>query len=261
MERNGLTPHQGSSRLDSREHLLTDGAATQWHSPSRECCSRHPWRCSRTGHVQHSGTEQPQPQPAAAPPPQIRARRTDGSAHAHPPPAGPRCSHVAPRAAPSPRGGPAEPGGLREWRRRAVLPRPLRRRAARGGGRCAAGGVRAVSLRGRPGRGAPRPRGLLGATQRCQPPLRARDGRQPRRQRPRADPQETAGSARQEAGKLPTPHFFCLALSAESNSRRFVLRSALFFFFFFFACCAGLFRFSSTFPHVCLFRAPGGRVG
>lgn len=197
---------------------------------------------------------------AAAPPPQIRARRTDGSAHAHPPPAGPRCSHVAPRAAPSPRGGPAEPGGLREWRRRAVLPRPLRRRAARGGGRCAAGGVRAVSLRGRPGRGAPRPRGLLGATQRCQPPLRARDGRQSRRQRPRADPQETAGSARQEAGKLPTPHFFCLALSAESNSRRFVLRSALFFFFFF-ACCAGLFRFSSTFPHVCLFHAPGGRVG
>lgn len=116
---------------------------------------------------------------AAAPPPQIRARRTDGSAHAHPPPAGPRCSHVAPRAAPSPRGGPAEPGGLREWRRRAVLLRPLRRRAARGGGRCAAGGVRGVSLRGRPGRGAPRPRGLLGATQRCQPPLRARDGRQP----------------------------------------------------------------------------------
>lgn len=52
--------------------------------------------------------------------------------------------------------------------------------------------------------------------------------------------------------------FFCLAFSAESNSGRFVLCSA---FFFFFSCCAGLFRFSSSFPHVCRFRASGGPVG
>lgn len=79
-----------------------------------------------------------------------------------------------------------------------------------------------------------------------------------RRQRPCTDPQETAGSARQEAGKLPTLHFFFVWLFLRNPTREGLCCARLFFFF---SCCAGLFRFSSSFPHVCRFRASGGPVG
>lgn len=121
-----------------------------------------------------------------------------------------------------------------------------------------AAGLGRVSLRGRPGGGAPRPCGLPGATQRCQPALPARDGRQP------------AGSGRAQILRKPRGRlgrklencrpctFFLFGFFCGIQLGKVC---AVLGFFFFFSCCAGLFRFSSSFPHVCRFRASGGPVG
>ena len=124
-----------------------------------------------------------------------------------------------------------------------------------GFGRCRCGAARAEARRVRAGCWAPRSavsrrsgRGTGGSP--------AGSGRARIRRKPR-------GRLGRKLENCRPRTFFCLALSAESNSRRFVLRSALFFFFFFFCllrwAVSVLLYFSPRLPFSCAWGT--GRIG